>query len=372
MIPRAWADRWLSWRNALIASPKFQRWAASFPLTRPVAHASAQRLFNVVSGFVHSQVLVACVRLGVPELLAKGPMTTDEIAAATDLPLSSAARLMAAGEALGLFDPAGPGRHALGLLGAALRGNGGLDEMIRHHALFYEDLADPVALLRGGGGKGALSGFWPYAAHDRPDAAGAEAVSPYSRLMAATQPMVADDVLHACPLGGVRALLDVGGGEGAFALAAAASAPDLRVAVFDLPAVATRARARFAEAGMGARATAHGGDFLRDPLPEGFDAISFVRILHDHDDATVMHLLRAARAAIAPGGMVIVAEPMSAAPARDPMAEAYFGFYLLAMGRGRARRPAELMAMARAAGFGRVRMARTRTPLLVRVLVARA
>jgi demethylspheroidene O-methyltransferase len=61
---------------------------------------------------------------------------------------------------------------------------------------------------------------------------------------------------------------------------------------------------------------------------------------------------------------------MSAAPAKDPMAEAYFGFYLLAMGRGRARRPTELAQMAKEAGFTATRMAPTRTPMLVRVLVA--
>ena len=57
-----WADRFYAWRNGLIRSPRFQRWAASFPLTRPVARRKANALFDLVAGFVYSQVLLACVR----------------------------------------------------------------------------------------------------------------------------------------------------------------------------------------------------------------------------------------------------------------------------------------------------------------------
>ena len=44
-VPPAWADRWLAWRNRLVASPRFQRWAAGFPLTRRIADAY-QRFVN--------------------------------------------------------------------------------------------------------------------------------------------------------------------------------------------------------------------------------------------------------------------------------------------------------------------------------------
>jgi demethylspheroidene O-methyltransferase len=370
MIPQTWLDRWTAWRNRLVSNPRFQRWAAGFPLTRPIAHHSADRLFNLVAGFVYSQVLLACVRLNLPALLAPGPMTLEALSKAIDLPLDSTARLLSAAQSLNLVEEAGPGRYALGMQGAALLGNGGLSEMIQHHALFYADLADPVALLRQGGGQGHLAAFWPYAAYDKPDLAGSDAISPYSALMAATQPMVAADILQAYPLGGHRLLMDVGGGEGAFACFAAREAQQLQVRVFDLPAVADRATQKFADEGLSHRADAVGGSFLEGDLPKGADVISLVRILHDHDDQTVMTLLRAAHRALPPGGVLLIGEPMSGAPARDPMAEAYFGFYLLAMGRGRARRPDEIKAMAQDAGFARVLNRPTRTPMLVRVLTA--
>ncbi|GBF56898.1 demethylspheroidene O-methyltransferase [Candidatus Phycosocius bacilliformis] len=367
---QSWSDAWAAWRNRLVSSPRFQHWAAGFLLTRPIAHASADRLFGLVAGFVYSQVLLACVRLKLLDLLAEGPLNAKQLAEAMDLPSEGAARLLAAAQSLGLVEAAGPERYRLGLEGAALLGNAGLQDMIAHHALFYTDLADPVALLKQGGGQGQLAAFWPYAAYDKPDESGFEATSPYSRLMAATQPMIAADILHAYPLGGHHLLMDVGGGAGAFAIAAATETPSLKVRVFDLPAVAGQARLAFSTAGLDARAEALGGNFLTDDLPAGADIISFVRILHDHDDATVMKLLTAARAAVAQNGVVMIAEPMSAAPARDPMAEAYFGLYLFAMGRGRARTPRELTSMARQAGFSRIVNKPTRTPMLVRVLIA--
>jgi demethylspheroidene O-methyltransferase len=62
---------------------------------------------------------------------------------------------------------------------------------------------------------------------------------------------------------------------------------------------------------------------------------------------------------------------MSGTPGAEPVG-AYFAFYLLAMGSGRPRRADELAALLRAAGFDGVRLLRTRQPLLVRVMVARA
>ena len=52
--------------------------------------------------------------------------------------------------------------------------------------------------------------------------------------------------------------------------------------------------------------------------------------------------------------------------------DAYFGFYLLAMGSGRPRTAARLSQMLADAGFSRVRNLATRTPMLTRLIVARA
>jgi demethylspheroidene O-methyltransferase len=178
-------------------------------------------------------------------------------------------------------------------------------------------------------------------------------------------------VLDAYPLGRHRCLLDVGGGDGTFLAAAAERVPGLRLILFDLPAVAEQARARFATAGLGARAAAVGGDFRSDPLPEGADIVSLVRVVHDHDDAGALALLRAVRRVLPAGGTLLVAEPMSDSRGAEPVGDAYFAFYLLAMGSGRPRSPRELRALLGAAGFARTRLLRTRMPLQTRVMLAK-
>ncbi len=93
-----------------------------------------------------------------------------------------------------------------------------------------------------------------------------------------------------------------------------------------------------------------------------------MRVVHDHDDAAVTQLLERAFRALAPGGAIVVAEPMSGARGMEPVGDAYFGMYLLAMGRGRPRRSREIAAMLERAGFVRVGVRRTLRPMLVSVV----
>jgi demethylspheroidene O-methyltransferase len=368
MAGAAWREVALAWRNRLLSDPRFQQWAADFPLTRPVAEKRARGLFDLVAGFVYSQTLVACVQLELFDILAEGPDTKTALAERLNLPLDGADRLLSAAAALGLVDRLPPDRYGLGPQGAALLGNAGLKEMIAHHGYLYNDLADGVGLLRRG--KGTLAAFWPYATSPAPQSASIEGVAAYSRLMAATQPAVAADILSAYPVRRHHLLLDVGGGEGAFLIAAGAHAPQLKLMLFDLPAVTANARERLQGAGLLARAAIHGGKFLTDPIPRGADLISLVRILHDHDDGTALTLLRGVRKALPANGALLIAEPMSDASHRNRMADVYFAFYLLAMGRGRARTPRELFSLLRAAGFRRMRRLRTRTPFLLSAIIA--
>lgn len=369
-MPASWRDRFRAWREGLTASPGFRRWAAAFPLTRPLARRRARALFDLCAGFIYSQILLACVRLRLFDLLREGPQAESALAARMDLPAEGASRLLRGAAALELVALRDDGRWALGPLGAAMIDNPGIAAMVEHHALLYADLADPVALLRRPRGGNALSGYWAYAGADAPGELQRDRTADYTALMAASQPMVAEEVIAAYDFRRHRCLLDVGGGSGAFLAAVAAATPDLRLMLFDLPAVAQQGRERFARLRLEARATAFGGDFAQDPLPSGADLVSLVRVLHDHDDEVVMGLLRSVRAALPAGGRLLVAEPMAGTPGAEPAGDAYFGIYLLAMGRGRPRRAEELQGMLRAAGFAQSRLLPTRTPLLTRVLVA--
>lgn len=357
---------WREWRNRIVADPRFQRAAADLPLIRRVATANAADLFDLCAGFVYSQILLAGVRLGLFDILASGPLTLADLAPRLGLASDPARRLVEGAVAIGLLERRGGGLYGLSLKGAALRGTPGLVAMIEHHALVYADLADPVALLQGRMPKTGLSDFWPYADGDGQDRARA---ADYSRLMSATQGFVREDVFDAYPFGRHRRVLDVGGGDGTFLEGLQRRHPHLDLRLFDLPPVAEIAAARFAR-GPVPRPVAVGGDFRCDALPGGADLVTFVRILHDHDDDRVRALLRKARAALVPGGRLLIAEPMAGPHAGRRVGDAYFAFYLLAMGRGRARDASELKAMMEEAGFARPRLLATRRPLLVSALVA--
>ena len=374
--PVHWSDAWLGWRDRLLASPRFRRWAEAFPPARWIARRRAGQLFDLLAGFVYSQVLLACVRLGLFERLGRdGPQSLAALAAVLPLPEPALDRLLQAACALRLLERRPRARFGLGPLGAPLVGNAGLAAMVEHHEALYRDLVDPLALLRAAprqGTGGALSHFWPYARAAEPAALGAQQVAAYSQLMAASVPWVAEQLLQAYPVHRHRRLLDVGGGEGALAACLARAVPHLQVQVFDLPEVAKRAQVRFAREGLAARCSASGGDFLRGALPSGCDAISLVRVLHDHDDAAVLDLLAAVHAALPAGGRLLIAEPLADAPGAPAMGPAYFGLYLWAMGSGRARTVAQLRALLERSGFVDVQARPTPMPLHSGVLVATA
>ena len=363
-------DRLLAWRDRTVASPRFRRWATAFPLTRPIARHRTRALFDLCAGFVYSQILLACVQLRLFDILAERPVTAAALAPRLGLPVEAAERLLAAATALRLVARRGGGRYGLGPLGAAMVANPAITGMVMHHPMLYADLQDPVALLRSGRSETALAAYWSYASAGQAETLADAQVADYTALMAASQPLVSGEVLDAYRIGRHHRLMDVGGGDGSFLIAAGERAPKLKLTLFDLPPVAERARLRFDAAGLSARVEAVGGDFRNQALPRGADLISLVRIVHDHDDADALALLRAVRAALPAGGALLLAEPMADTPGAQAAGDAYFGFYLLAMGQGRPRTVPRLTDMLLQAGFDRVRLLPTRTPLLTRVLLA--
>jgi demethylspheroidene O-methyltransferase len=370
-------ERWLLLRNRWLSDPAFQRWSMRLPMLRGTARRHANAMFGVITGFVYTKTLTATVDLGIIAALLKAPESTARLADIAGLDAAATERLLAAARSIDLVEPLPGDRWTLGQRGAALATNPGALAMIEHHKLFYADLADPVAMLRRGRGGGELAAFWTYAeaaGKGLPAAANDAGVQAYSALMAASQPMVAEQVLEAHDFSRARSLLDIGGGHGAFVAEVAARHRDLALAVFDLPPVAERAREVLADRGLG-RVAVHGGSFRDDPLPFGAhgqaaDLMTLVRILHDHDDVVVAALLKKVHAALPAGGTLLIAEPMAGTPGAEAMGDAYFGLYLWAMGSGRPRTAEAYAAMLRTAGFSAVREVRTGLPMVTRLLVA--
>jgi demethylspheroidene O-methyltransferase len=99
--------------------------------------------------------------------------------------------------------------------------------------------------------------------------------------------------------------------------------------------------------------------------------ISLVRVIHDHDDEPAACILSAVHRALPANGVLLLAEPMMGTPGAEPVGDAYFGFYLLAMGRGRPRTPQQLQQLLRGAGFASTQLLATRQPLQGQLIVAR-
>ena len=368
--PRDWRIRARLARSRLIASPRFRRLAARLPGLSAITRSRSRALFDLTAGFAYTQGLRAALESGLLDALADRAATRDELAA-TLVPdeLSDGAldALLTAAIGLGLVVRVNE-HYALDDAGVALLNEPGVAAMVRHHALTYRDLADPLALLRGGT-QPETAAFWQYAGGRAEAGTTPEGAARYSELMAVTQGFVAREVIDAYPFGRHRHLIDIGGGSGAFALAAATAAPDLHVTVFDLPDVAPLAMERFAAAGLGDRAKSVGGSFHGDALPSDGDVYSLVRVLYDHDDAPALELLTRLRAAMPDGAILLVAEPMAELRGAK-RSGAYFALYLAAMRSGRCRTPERIVTMLRAAGFRHARERWVRSPLFTGLVVA--
>lgn len=360
--------RILAWAS----DPTVQRRLQRFPLTRPFARRAARRLFDIVAGFTYTQTLLAAQRLHLFDAMRHGARSFAELQTHTGLPADGLRRLLDACTAIELTRPRAHDHWALGDLAFALVARPEIGAMVEHNALLYDDLRDPVALLRNPADTATrLGNYWAYATAGVPAALRADEVADYSALMAATQPLVAADVLDAYDVRPHRQVLDIGGGEGGFLAAAAARAPNLALQLFDLPAVVQRADARLGAAGVRSRTTVFGGDFQHDPLPTGADLVTLVRVCFDHPDDRVLRLLQKVHALLPPGGTLLIGEPMADVPGAEAVGAAYFGWYLLAMHGGRPRSPATFATLCRSAGFRTVEALPAVTPIQTGVVVAR-
>lgn len=302
------------------------------------------------------------MQLDLFEILKGKPLTRAELAEKVDLPDAALTALIDAAAATDLVQKIA-GQIALGPQGAVLLANPSLLAMIRHHEHFYRDLADPVALLRGEV-QAEVADYWPYAAGEVSD----EAAARYSDLMAQSQVMVAQQVVSAYDFGLHRCLLDIGGGNGQFLSEVGHHFPQLSLKLFDLPPVADLARAENAP-GFG-KVDAFGGSFVDDPLPQGADLISLIRIVHDHDDPTVMALLHKIFHYLPAGGRLLIAEPLADTAGAGAIAGAYFSLYFKAMGSGRPRSLEELRTFLSEVGFVQIEHHPTALPLMASVLSA--
>jgi demethylspheroidene O-methyltransferase len=360
------------WRSRMVANPKFQAFCTKIPGLSQFAQSRANALYGLTAGFVYSQIFASCVNLGVLEALNGQILPISAICEKTNLSFDATGRLLSAAESLGLVTEVKPGLWALDDLGAVAANDPGILAMVRHHSLLYADLADPVALLRQRSRDTGIARLWAYSANPEPAGISAEDAQTYSELMRVSQDAVAREVLNVHDFSTYREVVDIGGGHGRFLSRVATQTEVPQLHLFDLPPVAAQGKLALEAEGLGPRLKVTGGSFFDSSVPAGADCYTLVRVLYDHDDDVALSILQAVRAAMQPGSVLVIAEPMGGIKGAAAHVNAYFSFYLLAMASGRCRSAETHIAMAKQAGFSRAAPLHTRQPLYTGIVIARA
>ena len=174
----------------------------------------------------------------------------------------------------------------------------------------------------------------------------------------------APEVVRAVGVRGLKRMLDVGGGSGAYSIAFAQAAPDLRAEVLDRAEVLPIARRHIAAAGLSRRVTTRAGDLRSDPFGEGYDLVLVSAICHMLSPPENLDLFRRIHKALAPDGKVVVQDFILRRDKTAPRAAALFSLNMLvATEAGASYSRPEYAAWLKEAGFTGIRRIRLEEPV---------
>ena len=113
-------------------------------------------------------------------------------------------------------------------------------------------------------------------------------------------------VVKALGTAGVRRILDLGGGSGAYSIAFAKALPEVRCEVLDIPEVVPLTAEYVSQAGVSTQVSLRAGDMLRDDFGSGYDLIMLNAICHMFSEEQNQDIFRRAHRALAPNGRLVV------------------------------------------------------------------
>jgi len=108
--------------------------------------------------------------------------------------------------------------------------------------------------------------------------------------------------------GRYRRILDIGGNSGEFALQICRRHPEVSATVFDLPLVCDIGQEHVRSEPEADRISFIKGNALTDPLPQGFDLITFKSMLHDWPEKEAKQFIEKASHSLEPGGRLLIFE----------------------------------------------------------------
>jgi hypothetical protein len=319
------------------------------------------QMVQLLAGFQVSQALYAAAKLGIPDQLAAGPRTTDEIAERLQLDAAATRRLVRGLAAIGLFVADGeawsltPLGHTLVTDTSGSMRDLALMWMETHYAPFAR-LTDTVRTGTPAADLHYGEPFFGWLAGDP------EQVHRFSRAMANLTDGIKHAAVDTVDLGGATEVVDVGGADGAVLARLLGRHPAARGTVVDLPHVVADAATAMKAHGLGERLRAVAGDFFT-AVPAG-DAYVLSMILHDWDDERARCILAAIAAAGTPGARVYSLE-LVLPPGHEPHMAAMIDLTMLGMLTGRERTAEELRTLVEDAGLRYEGLDPTPTPMSV-------
>jgi hypothetical protein len=300
----------------------------------------------IYPGILAAQAIHAAVKFGVPDLLALGPKSAAELATECGAHAPTLERLLRALTSIEMFQRLPDGRY---------KNSPGTEILRRDHpqSLWAEGVFLPASFIwRSVGelgesvrtGEAAFDrvfgqGFFPYLGEHPEEAA------VFNRVMTQEILWTTPALLKAYDFSRLNRLVDVGGGNGVFLLHVLAAVPKLEGILFDQPQVVAGAKDTF-KGDVARRATIMSGSFF-DSVPEGGDAYLLRRIIHDWQDDEAVKILLNVRAAMKPGGTLLIIEGLIDSATRPV---GIMDLMMLVLG-GRERTEAEFRELVQNAGF---------------------
>lgn len=311
-------------------------------------------LLQVHWGMAYARTVVVATRLGIFEALASGPRAAADLAEALGLSPLGTEALLDALNGFGLLRRKGQAPAVFSLTRASRRWLlAGSATSLRDAVLFMVDIWDQL----GGLEEAVRQGH----ARDLHTAGlGPDFWERYMRGLASFARVGGLEIVRrvALPTPAAR-LLDLGGGHGVYAALFCRRYPGLSAEILDLPEAAVVGEKIQTEMGMADRVRYRPGDFHRDPLGEGYDAVLLFNVLHNAREPEARALVHKAAAALRPGGMLLVLDSEHRELNGDLSATAGFNellFFLLTS--ARAWPEATMKGWMEQAGLARVRTRR--------------
>jgi ubiquinone/menaquinone biosynthesis C-methylase UbiE len=263
----------------------------------------AQRL---VSGFRAYMMMVAACRLSIPDLLASGPKTADEVAASTRTHAPSIQRLLRGLVVWGVLAEMPDGRFASTPISDHFRsdrpGLRNLTIMLSEEG--YQAWGELMYTLQTG--KPAYEHLYGKSHFERL-ADEPEMSAHFNAAMVEISARMAQAFITSFDFQGASTVVDVGGGNGGMLLAVLQAHPGMQGILFDLAQGLAGARETLEAAGVADRVTLHEGSFF-EAVPTGADLYLLKSIIHDWDDERALSILRTCRRAMSDRSRLVLLE----------------------------------------------------------------